>query len=313
MTAGGGALDAARARFGLPPAELAPAERLAGDAGHRRYFRVTPPRSGPVVVVLYPEPGTPPQRRWTELRGALERVGLRVPALHADAPDLGAALIEDLGGRDLADDLAAAPTREERARLLAEAEELLPPLRRLPPEAVLLNPPFDAAFFAAELDHTRLWALEKGGEAPLPPGRRKEWDERAGELARAAADPGPSGALVATHRDFHANNVMRAPDGRLALIDFQDLRLGPADYDPVSLRFERAGEREGADPARYAEAVLLQRAWKVIGTFEKMLALGREVYRPHLAAARRVVRRATRRGGAFEALLGFLPPEGGQG
>ena len=58
-------------------------------------------------------------------------------------------------------------------------------------------------------------------------------------IRRATGDPVP------THRDYHANNLMRAPGGQLAAIDFQDLRLGPPDYDPVSLRFERAAEAVG--------------------------------------------------------------------
>ena len=62
-------------------------------------------------------------------------------------------------------DLADAP-REDRPRLLDEAEELLTPLRTISREAATAIPAFDAAFFAAELDHTRHWALEKGGAEP---------------------------------------------------------------------------------------------------------------------------------------------------
>jgi hypothetical protein len=99
---------------------------------------------------------------------------------------------------------------------------------------------------------------------------------------------------------------MRAPGGRLAAIDFQDLRLGPPDYDPVSLRFERAAEAVPCDAGAYSEPVLLQRAWKVLGTFEKMMLLGRPFYRPHREAARRVIRRHTAPGGPFAPLLAFL-------
>lgn len=102
---------------------------------------------------------------------------------------------------------------------------------------------------------------------------------------------------------------MRAPDGRLSPIDFQDLRLGPPDYDAVSLRFERAGFSPEADGLPFREAVLLQRAWKVLGTFEKMLLHGREIYRPHRETTLCVLRQHTRRGGAFTAMLSFLPGE----
>ncbi len=284
---------------------------LAGDAGARRYFRRTTPGRASVLVVLYPEPASAAQANWTAIGGALTAAGLRVPRLLADAPDLGCALVEDLGDRDLATEIEAAPPHG-RPRLLEEAEQLLVPLRTLDRSVTLRNPPFDEEFFSRELAHTRHWALERGGTSPLSEADGAAWDRLAGALARAAADSSGGDGPVPTHRDFHANNLMRAPDGRLALIDFQDLRLGPPDYDPVSLRFERAGESVPSDPGAYAEAVLLQRAWKVLGTFEKMLALGRPIYRPHRDRARRVLRARTTSGGPWVGLLRFLEPQSGR-
>ena len=133
------------------------------------------------------------------------------------------------------------------------------------------------------------------------------WDAEACALARAASDPDECGPFVATHRDFHANNLMRAPEGTLAVLDFQDLRLGPPDYDAVSLRCERAGAAVDGAPAGVSEAVLLQRAWKVLGTFEKMLCLGRSSYVRHRDTALHVIRARTRPGGRFAGLLSFLP------
>lgn len=256
-----------------------------------------------MLLVLYPEARSTAQANWAAIRNALSATGLRVPELLDDDPELGAALEEDLGDRDLAAELGEA-SPGERARLLDEAEELLEAVRKVPREVARRNPPFDTDFFARELAHTRLWSLEAGGERPLDPHAAACWDQHALELARAAAD-GAVGGAVPTHRDFHANNLMRAPEGRLAPIDFQDLRIGPAAYDPVSLRFERAGASAPAGHA-YPEAVLLQRAWKVLGTFDKMLHRGREVYRPHRVAAASVIRRFTSRPGPFEALLPFL-------
>jgi aminoglycoside/choline kinase family phosphotransferase len=295
--------EVARRLFGLAGAP-APAP-LAGDVGARRYFRQRTAGLSSLLLVLYPQPASAAQANWASVGAALASAGVRVPALHADAPDLGVALIEDLGDRDLATDLAEAPL-EDRSRLLDEAEELLPAVRSVSRAAASRNSPFDAEFFAGELEHTRHWALEKGGREPLGASRSAEWRRLARELARAAADPRATGDPVPTHRDYHANNLMRAPDGRLAAIDFQDLRLGPPDYDPVSLRFERAAEAVECDAAAYSEPVLLQRAWKVLGTFEKMLLMGRPFYRPHREAARRVIRRHTAPDGPFAPLLAFL-------
>jgi aminoglycoside/choline kinase family phosphotransferase len=300
---GGSQLEEARGRFGLAGAP-APSP-LAGDVGGRRYFRQAIPEGASALLVLYPQPASAAQANWAAIGAALQAAGVRVPALHADAPDLGAALIEDLGDRDLAMELAEAPA-EDRPGLLDEAEDVLLPLRSVARAVAARNPAFDAAFFVSELEHTRHWALEKGGREPLDEARAADWVAGAGALARAAADGRETGDAVPTHRDFHANNLMRAADGRLAAIDFQDLRLGPPDYDPVSLRFERAAEAVPGDASAFSEAVLLQRAWKVLGTFEKMMLLGRPFYRPHREAARRVIRRHTAPGGPFAPLLAFL-------
>jgi aminoglycoside/choline kinase family phosphotransferase len=300
----GARLRAARSGFRLPPhGAVLP---LAGDAGQRRYFRLPGGRGGSVVLVLYPVPSSPAQERWKEIGAALETAGIRVPRLLEDDPASGAALVEDLGDRDLAAEIREAGP-DERERLLDEAEALLLALRRISADAAAQNPPFDAVFFAAELAHTRRWALERDGASPLDAAKAAVWEELAGRLARDAADPGLSGDPVPTHRDFHANNLMRVADGTLAVIDFQDLRLGPPDYDPVSLRFERAGALVAGSGASYREAVLLQRAWKVLGTFEKMLALGREIYRPHRDTAVRTIRTRTRPDGPFRPLLDLLP------
>ena len=300
----GGRLDAARSRFGLPQAGSA--RPLAGDVGQRRYFRLESKRGTSVVLVLYPAPSSPAQERWRVIGAALSEAGIRVPALLDDDPASGSALVEDLGDRDLAAQIREAGAGE-RERLLDEAEDLLVPLRRIARGAAGLNPPFDAAFFASELAHTRRWALERDGRTPLRADRSSLWEELAGRLACDAADPALGGDPVPTHRDFHANNLMRTADGALAVIDFQDLRFGPPDYDPVSLRFERAGTLAEPHGDAYREAVLLQRAWKVLGTFEKMLSFEREIYRPHRDAAVRAIRLWTRRDGAYGPLLAFLP------
>jgi aminoglycoside/choline kinase family phosphotransferase len=217
-------------------------------------------------------------------------------------------LIEDLGDVDFATELGhASPGR--KSALLDEAEGLLDRLRTIPPEVASRNAPFDAAFFLAELAHTRRYALERGGETPLSAADAAEWESHAGELARQAAPVAEEARRVPVHRDFHANNLIRAFDGSLAMIDFQDLRLGPRDYDGVSLRFERAGATcPPPERDRYCEAVILQRAWKVLGTFEKMLLWGRVVYAPHRETARRVIREWTNPRGPFAPLLRFLVP-----
>jgi aminoglycoside/choline kinase family phosphotransferase len=98
----------------------------------------------------------------------------------------------------------------------------------------------------------------------------------------------------------------------VAAIDFQDMRSGPDSYDLASLLWERttldwmtedlsraAVERfveiRGVDRQAFRgrfERVLLQRAWKVCGTFARAVAQGKgETYRRYLPGEVKLVRR----------------------
>jgi hypothetical protein len=104
------------------------------------------------------------------------------------------------------------------------------------------------------------------------------------------------------HRDYHANNLFPAAS-TVAVIDFQDLRLGPDSYDLASLLWERTtlswmsgptadvaierfAARRGGDASELSarlSRVLLQRAWKVCGTFARAITERKaDLYRPYL-------------------------------
>ena len=105
------------------------------------------------------------------------------------------------------------------------------------------------------------------------------------------------------HRDYHLNNLFFLPTGEAAMIDVQDVLVGPDTYDAVSLLEERAmgelvtaeerlllrqawAETTGATDgweARWSR-VRLQRALKVIGTFARLDACGRSGYGPWMRA-----------------------------
>jgi hypothetical protein len=178
-----------------------------------------------------------------------------------------------------------------------------------PPAGPAINPPFDARFFAGS-QHAApcLFYLQK----PLSPGRGagNAWaDALSREIVRTAP----------CHRDYHGNNLFPLEDG-VAWIDFQDLRSGPDSYDIASLLWERttldwmsedlaasviesfakARKIDASDLRSRFDRVLLQRAWKVCGTFARAVAQGRgEGYRRYLPGEFALVRR----------LLGDTPEE----
>jgi aminoglycoside/choline kinase family phosphotransferase len=103
--------------------------------------------------------------------------------------------------------------------------------------------------------------------------------------------------LRVCHRDYHLNNLFLLADGSVGLIDYQDILVGPDSYDAVSLLGERGMPRvlTKAERARIRDSwaadtdaapgwldrwrmVSVQRAFKVLGTFARLVAGGARVY-----------------------------------
>ena len=274
---------------GHAPARIEP---LAGDVGRRRYFRLRFPDNRTAIGVVYPAEEEDSRRRWVAAHGRL-RATVRVPELLAD-DGRGNQIVEDLGSADLASTLAGSPG--ERDEWLARAADAAASIAAIPDPGI--NPPFDSALFRRELDLAREAVFDLLLGSPLSASERAAHDGWAAELTDEILEH--PGALC--HRDFHANNLFTA-DGRVAVIDFQDLRRGPDSYDLASLLWERttlgwmtedvaktvlarfaAGRGVGIDElAGRLRRVLLQRAWKVCGTFARAVAQGRgDAYRRHL-------------------------------
>jgi N-acetylmuramate 1-kinase len=268
-------------------------EVLPGDVGRRRYLRLAIPGGGTVLGVFYPTEEQDARRRWLAARAALSAAGVRVPDVYAEDA-AGSQILEDFGPEDLAARLAHRPS--ERDVWLDRVAEVASTIAAAPDPRI--NAPFDATFFRRELDLAREAVFDLWLADPLDVEERSVHDRWAASLASEIE----SHPRVLCHRDFHGNNLF--PVGELvAAIDFQDIRSGPDSYDLASALWERTtldwmtAER-GAnviakfarhrglpadDFARRFDRVLLQRAWKVCGTFARAVSQGRgETYRRYL-------------------------------
>lgn len=267
-------------------------EILPGDVGRRRYLRLTLPGGRTVLGVVYCPEEADSRRRWVAAHAVL-RERLRVPLLVAD-DQAGNHIVEDLGRTDLAALLLERPP--ERPLWLSRAAAAAATLADLPDPAI--NPPFDAAFFRRELDLAREAVFDLYLKSPLSPQDRAAHDAWADALCREIA----SHPRALCHRDYHGNNLFPLEDS-VGWIDFQDLRAGPDSYDLASFLWERTtldwmtedlaapvlesfARSRGLDAAEFRsrlDRVLLQRAWKVCGTFARAVAQGRgEAYRRYL-------------------------------
>lgn len=274
---------------------------LPGDVGRRRYLRLDLPGGGSVLGVVYPSEEDESRRRWLAARAVL-KTRVRVPVVFAE-DGRGNQILEDFGKEDLARRLSERPA--ERAIWLERAADAAAAIAQLADPGI--NPPFDAAFFFRELDLARQAVFDLYLAAPLEPEERSAHDLWAESLAREIERH----PRVLCHRDFHGNNLFPVGDA-VAAIDFQDLRSGPDAYDLASLLWERTtlewmtdetahrvvsvfALRRGLEPEAFGRRlarVLLQRAWKVCGTFARAVAQGRgDAYRRYLPRELGLVRR----------------------
>lgn len=276
---------------------------LAGDASARSYVRLARAAGGPGRAMLMDLPPASGLRAepFLAVTAWLRGLGFSAPEVYAADPDLGLALLEDLGD-GLFLRLAGDPARE--ATLYAAAVDLLAALQAAPPPAATPDwapPPYDRAVLMREMRLVHEWYLPAATGAPTPPTLAAEFDGLAeGIVAIAAAEP-PTAVL----RDYHAENLLwlpeRAGHARVGLLDYQDLLIGTPAYDLVSLlgdarrdvaptlaaamtaRYLARTGRDATGFARAAAALGAQRNLKILGLFVRLARRdGKAGYLRHL-------------------------------
>ncbi|UCM46061.1 aminoglycoside phosphotransferase family protein [Aeromonas dhakensis] len=195
---------------------------ISGDASFRRYHR------GGGLIWVDANPKTEKNHEFVRNASALHTSGLLVPEVLAVDYEQGLLAVTDLGDTQLIGCLNADNVQAWYGKAIA----LLPRLG-----AVELDlEPFDSAFMARENSIFPEWLLGHHLQLTLS-------DEEQLLLAETFACltennlAQPQGVM---HRDFHSRNLMvcggETPDeSELAVIDFQDMVIGPLSYDLVSL------------------------------------------------------------------------------
>ena len=225
--------------------QLESVTKLPGDASTRKYYRVGLKGGAGSLIVMKMEPfadlglGLP----FLVVRSHLERCGVRVPKVVDADPARGLVLLEDLGDmtllRLLQDCSSAEDERHYYERVIDSLVQLQ--VRAGPAATAQRIEAFDLAFDLEKLMWEVQFTLEHFYEKHLgrtiAAAHRRVIEDGFGEICgRLAAEP-----RVLAHRDFHSRNVMVLP-GRgegarpeYVMIDFQDARMGPAQYDLASL------------------------------------------------------------------------------
>lgn len=218
-------------------------EWLAGDGSDRCYYRILSPelKTSCVLMQLSGQDAKALAENgydWIKIAEILTGQGIPVPRVIASMPDHAALVIEDYGDLMLENTvftLAEQSHDVEIANLYKSCFGILSKFLSIPqvPESAWCSRAFDKERFEWELNFfaDKYLKAAAGIEFSGP---------EANQFAKEVADL--SGFLAHTskyfvHRDFHSRNVMVQGD-TLAVIDFQDARLGPPSYDLVSLCFD---------------------------------------------------------------------------
>lgn len=218
-------------------------EWLAGDGSDRCYYRILSPEL-PKSCVLMQLSGQDAKALaengydWIKIADILTDQGISVPRVISSMPDHAALVIEDYGDLMLENtvfSLAEQSRGVEIASLYKNCFGILAKFLAIPQDraSTWCSRAFDKERFEWELNFFADKYLKAAASIEFTGAVAKQFKKEISDL---------SGFLARTsnyfvHRDFHSRNVMVQGE-TLAVIDFQDARLGPPSYDLVSLCFD---------------------------------------------------------------------------
>ena len=224
--------------------------RLAGDASNRTYFRIFlngPLHSKRSTVILMvrnspegfrrseeksaPSESQPPGDPFVLIDRFLQKNHITVPSIYLDEDEGNVLIQEDLGDITLSEAFFRYPEKETVLR--EKAISLLLDLQSLKSGSEMewvRNRPFSQDLYIWEFDHFLEYGIHE-----IPPDHLREIRKEFRKMSETLSESLPE---VLLHRDYHSRNLMHTEDHRMALIDFQDMRVGSPLYDVASFLFD---------------------------------------------------------------------------
>jgi aminoglycoside/choline kinase family phosphotransferase len=268
---------------------------LAGDGSDRCYYRLHDKNSEKTFVLMQLSGDDAAQLakdgyEWVKISALLADHEIPAPRTIAALPDFAALIIEDYGDVMMETFALEALEKGQRAEVLHLYQQAFRMLGHFLEITESGRSHWkDRSFDAARLDWELHFFKEQFLDAVLGWTFSSTEAQSFSKDARALAEWLAERSHYFVHRDFHSRNIM-IKDQSLAVIDFQDARLGPPTYDLVSLCFDsyipltsaerRALIEQGiaalmattrsldkADLEEEIGPMLLQRQLKAIGSF----------------------------------------------
>lgn len=281
-------------------------EKMPGDASTRRYYRVKAEgkdgKVGSLIVMAmesFEEKGE--AIPFLSIQKHLKQNGVDVPSVLDFDSKNGFILLEDLGDTTLLRSLQEVESEVQERVYFEKAIDALVELHvKTGPKVADATAIQNIEGFKLFFDREKLmWEVNFTIEHFYQKHLKREFTEAdyqtliqgftkiCSELE--AAD------TVFTHRDYHSRNLMITEDGRYVMIDFQDARMGPCQYDLASLlrdSYYQLSEKQIYDLTRYYlnqmaakgapiqdvakfdrlfDLMAIQRNFKAIGSFASFL------------------------------------------
>ncbi|MDP2603786.1 MAG: phosphotransferase [Deltaproteobacteria bacterium] len=322
---------------------------LAGDASSRRYHRASlqgadaPPS---VIVMELPAGSSLPlsseelavfkeplrELPFLNVHRFLSRIGVRVPRLYGYWEKEGILLLEDLGDIALWDRVQCLPPSEVLTWYQKAIDELLVLQIRGTEQrddaCIAFQQRFDIRLYMWEFEHFLEYGLIKRPDTHVD----NPTLEQLRTVFRAIAERLDRQPVCLNHRDYHSWNLM-IHDDAVAVIDFQDALLAPAQYDMASLLNDRItdsvirpdleasllryylerraeAEKRSIDAGEFQEIYLLsaiQRDIKVVGRFFYLdIIKGKPGYKKFIPATVRRLKRNLARLPQTESIVPLL-------
>ncbi len=218
-------------------------EWLAGDGSDRCYYRIQSPEltASYVLMQLSGQDAKALAENgydWIKIADLLTEQKISVPRVIASMPKHAALIIEDYGDQMLENivfNLAAEQNTTSIMKHYHGCFDILAHFLKVPQDknATWCSRAFDRDRFEWELNFFADKYLKAALSIEFKGAQAEQYKKEVVSLSSFLA--GFSNYFV--HRDFHSRNVMVQND-KLAVIDFQDARLGPPSYDLVSLCFD---------------------------------------------------------------------------
>ena len=210
---------------------------LKGDASDRNYYRASyllktsPNKLRSIVIMQLAKLESEPD--FNCMQKFLKKMDIPVPDILRFDAERGLLFLMDCGDTHLADKIEAEP--KNIVYWYQKAIEIIVAFHTRATENLTSDCPaknlfFDEEKLMSEMDFMLEHYVQGILRNTLSFDEKNKTREALGTLCKALADEN----RVFTHRDYHSRNIM-IHNGKLRVIDFQDARMGPCQYDLVSL------------------------------------------------------------------------------